>query len=322
MKIIKFGLAVLAGMATGCTSLPSGLQTAMSDLPNCLDSNYDGERRLFTMKGAAANSVNQQCLLAIAPRGDVSPGSALPEGSYTVYLANGGGGGAGGTMPGVAGGFASGGGGGGGGAGAKETQVTVNLTEGLYKLTIGAGGPGGSVCMPSAGFGGGPGWLGSPSNMVRVATGEIIAGTPGADTYVRPTRSQNERGTKRDGNGGTGPGQASGGDGGHTSAAGTGNKAAETGDRTARPQLSGTGGGGGFMPGNINRRGDVGGGGGGGGASSQGDGGGGGGQTPDRGELAPVRGSLGAGGGGGGGDAFGCDPGAQGGHGFIALRPN
>jgi len=38
-------------------------------------------------------------------------------------------------------------------------------------------------------------------------------------------------------------------------------------------------------------------------------------------DIAPTRGSLGGGGGGGEGNSFQCDPGAQGGHGFIALRP-
>ena len=38
-------------------------------------------------------------------------------------------------------------------------------------------------------------------------------------------------------------------------------------------------------------------------------------------DIVPERGSLGSGGGGGVGNASGCQPGARGGHGYIALRP-
>ena len=212
MDMTKLALSLLlVGIATGCASVRTTAPVSVSDLPNCFDANYDKERGLFTIRNDAGNPVNQQCLLTVGPRGGVASASRLEAGRYRVYLSNGGGGGAGGTLQSF---LHGGGGGGGGGAGAAQTEATVDLTQGVYKLTIGAGGPGGLVCLPGAGFGGGPGWAGSPSNMVRIATGELIVGTPGADRYVRPTLGQDVKmAGKPTGHGGSGPGQASGGSG-------------------------------------------------------------------------------------------------------------
>jgi hypothetical protein len=331
----------------------------MSDLPDCFAANYDSGSALFTIKNAVGNVVNQQCLLTVLPRPEVvsasrrqpsgpSGRSELTAGSYTVYLGSGGGGGAGGTAQAFSGG--------GGGAGAIESQGTVNLTEGTYKLTIGAGGPGGNACVMSwpnsggAGYasgpprpdgtGGGPGWVGSPSSMVRVANGEVVMGTPGADLYVRPSRARNERmAGKMDGHGGSGPGQASGGDGGRAATYGylSGNPKdlvkveAESGDSKVASGNSGTAGPAGVVPAHSGTAGAPGvvpardnrvGAGGGGGATSLGEGGGGGGERSDHKNIPPERGALGGGGGGGKGNLFECDPGAPGGHGYIALRPN
>ena len=338
MKISKLALLLVVGIGTGCTTVPP--LVSMSDLPNCFDTNYDKERGLFTIKNDVGNAANQQCLLTVGPpgdvvsellggiwdavtglfsagpRADVASASQLTAGSYRIYLANGGGGGAGGTLESVFG--TVGGGGGGGGAGAMEKQATVSLTEGVYKLTIGAGGPGGSACLPGLGFGGGPGWAGSPSNMVRVATGEVVMGTPGADTYARPTRAQSERmAGKMDAHGGTGPGQASGGRGGSNETKDRVKVEAKPGASKLASGLSGVGG----APGTVSvddKRSGVGGGG---GATSMGHGGGGGGESPGQKDIAPERGSLGSGGGGGEGSTSECDPGARGGHGYIALRP-
>src|SRR6185503_12041722 len=64
-------------------------------------------------------------------------------------------------------------------------------------------------------IGGSPGWPGSPSSMVRIANGELVAGVFGADAYRRPSRAQVERmAGPMDGHGGSGPGQTSGGRGG------------------------------------------------------------------------------------------------------------
>ncbi|HEY5292053.1 MAG TPA: hypothetical protein VIJ43_07050 [Burkholderiales bacterium] len=311
MKITKLTLLLLVGMGTGCTTVPPASLVSMSDLPNCFDSNYDKERGLFTLKNDVGNPVNQQCLLTVSPRGDTASASRLAAGSYRVYLANGGGGGGGGSLAG-----STGGGGGGGGAGAMETQATVNLTEGVYKLTIGAGGPGGTACVPGAGFGGGPGWIGSPSNMIRIATGEVVVGTPGADRHVRPTRSELERmAGKMEGHGGSGPGQTTGGHGGVPGGRYAAEAQGQPGASTLASGRSGVAG----APGEDDQR--SGSAGGGGGATSMGSGGGGGGESPGRKEIAPERGSLGSGGGGGEGNTSECDPGARGGHGYIALRP-
>lgn len=249
MKIVKLALAALAGAGAGCAALPSASPVAMSELPNCFASNYDAQGRLFTIKNLdeiwanpTKNPANQQCLLTVGASGGPASVSQLSAGSYTVYLANGGGGGAGGTMQSPIHGVA-GGGGGGGGAGAKEMQVRVYLTEGLYKLTIGAGGPGGGVCAPASNLAGGTGWAGSPSNVVRVATGEVVAGAAGADAYARPTLYQNEKlAVKgREGQGGSGPGQSSGGAGARPESAYAYSAPAEAGASTLEPVQAGVG---------------------------------------------------------------------------------
>lgn len=316
MKLNKLALSLLVGIGTGCTTAPPAPPVSMSDLPNCFDTNYDKASNLFTMKNAADDAVNQQCLLTVGARRGVASASRLMPGRYRVSLSNGGGGGGGGTVQAEAG--RGGAQGGGGGAGAKETQATVNLTGGIYKLTIGAGGPGGTACHPGAGFGGGPGWLGSPSNMIRVSTGEVVIGAPGADKYARPTRSQNEEmAGKMDGHGGTGPGQTSGGQGGRPETNVRPEVEADPGVSHLATGRSGVGGGSGpVLEGDSSS-----GAGGGGGATRVGHGGGGGGESAGQKDIAPERGSLGSGGGGGQGSSSECDPGARGGHGYISLRP-
>jgi hypothetical protein len=306
MKLTTLALSLLAGAATGCATAPPGPLIGAVDLPNCFDSNYDAQRDLFTMRNAAPDAVNQQCALT------VGPGSRLAAGSYVVYLANGGGGGAGGTVQAPN----RGGGAGGGGAGAKETQATVRLTEGVYRLTLGAGGLGGNACVSAPPFhlSGGPGWIGSPSSIVRIATGELVIGVPGADRYARPSRAQHDLSAgPMDGHGGSGPGQTSGGRGGAAHPM-TGERLAQAGQDRRTTGAVGMGG----TPGGNEDRSSAGGGGGG---TSMADGGGGGGESPGHANRAPQPGSLGSGGGGGEGGRFECDPGARGGNGFIALRP-
>ena len=404
MKILKLALAALAGAGAGCATAPFAPQIVISALPNCLESNYDAQERLFTIRDLndiwadpTKNPANQQCLLTVGPSGDVAAASPPTAGRYTVYLSNGGGGGAGGTMQSPIHGVA-GGGGGGGGAGAEEVRTTVYLIEGVYKLTIGAGGPGGHVCAPATNSAGGPGWYGSPSNIVNVATGEVVAGVPGADAYARPTVYQHEKlaGTGRPGQGGFGPGQTSGGAGARPESTYAYSEQAQAGASTRKSvqlelgtalasvminALPPTGAGGAsYASTDAKQRGetqnqtdqppprgslDSGGwdearpdpnyttrvvvgadtkglapegtgeggtpgltgvgrahpsGGGGGGATNEGDGGSGGGENLRHREQPPVRGSLGSGGGGGQGSRTGCDAGARGGHGYIAVR--
>lgn len=323
MKITKLTLSLMVVIGTGCTTAPPAPLTSISDLPNCFSTNYDKERGLFTMKDITGDPVNQQCLLTVRSRGGVASASALTAGRYRVYLANGGGGGAGGSVQVSA---DSGGGGGGGGAGAAEKQATINLTEGVYKLTIGAGGPGGTACQPDTGFGGGPGWAGSPSNMVRVATGEVVVGTPEADSYARPTRAQNEQQAgKTDAHGGSGLGQASGGHGDRPAntykiedeaTPGASKLASSAASKPVSGRLVAGGGAGSVSEDEKNS-----GAGGGGGASRIGQGGEGGGESTGQKDIAPEHGTLGSGGGGGEGGSSGCHPGARGGHGYISLRP-
>lgn len=316
MKLTTLALSLLVGIGAGCTNVRLAPPVSLSDLPNCFDANYDRERRLFTIKNDAGNPVNQQCLLTVGPRGDAAPASGLRAGSYTAYLSNGGGGGAGGTMQAFHGG--EGGGGGGGGAGAMEIQAEVELTEGVYLLTIGAGGLGGSVCVPVARLGGGPGWLGSPSNIIRVATGELVLGIPGAEKYVRPKRGQVEKTAgKMDAHGGSGPGQTSGGAGATPQSRYQLQAEAVPGASRLESGQTGVGGAAGGDYSKEDKRPSEGGGG---GAARLGPGGAGSGETLARKDTAPVRGMLGSGGGGGEGAAHQCDPGARGGHGYIAFR--
>ncbi len=309
MKLTRLALLLLAGIGSGCAIAPPASIIAAADLPNCFDSNHDAQRNLFTMRNAAQDAVNQQCALQVGPRGGAAS-RGLAAGRYTVTIANGG---AGGTMQAPRGG----GGAGGGGAGARETQTTVQLAEGVYRLTMGAGGPGGNACVFAPyHIGGGPGWLGSPSSIVRIANGAVVAGTPGADSYARPSRAQHDQSAGRmDGHGGSGPGQTSGGHGGDADSALGGAILAEAGQsRQSAGNFLGQGG----IPGGNEDRTTAGGGG---GATSRADGGGGGGESPGHANRPAQRGTLGSGGGGGEGSRFECDAGARGGHGYIALRP-
>ena len=276
---------------------------------------YDAQRHLFTLKGAAPDAANQQCLLTVVPRSRTASATSIPAGTYLINLSDGGDGGAGGTLRDTKGG----GGGGGGGAGARELQRVVDLTEGVYKLTIGAGGPGGSPCMatPAFTFGGGPGWLGSPSSLVRLDTGEVVIGTPGADKYVRPSKRENEkRAGNPDGHGGSGPGKTSGGDGGRIDITGFHPIRPEAGDSKA----GNAGGDPGIATPDRKNRVDDTGSGGGGGASTRSEGGDGGGELARHWIQLPERGALGSGGGGGEGTMFACSAGGAGGNGFMALR--
>ena len=309
MKLHCAAFSLIACIAaTAAVAAPPALP--VSALPDCLASNYDPVRHLFTLKNPRPDEPNPQCLLTVYPRGQASA-NRITAGRYLINLSDGGDGGAGGTLQDVRGG----GGGGGGGAGARELQRVVDLTEGVYRLTIGAGGPGGNPCIPTPNmvFSGGPGWLGSPSNLVRVATGEVLIGTPGAETYVRPKKGENEkRAGNPDGHGGSGPGKTRGGDGGRMDV--TGFQA-----DTPNPGQSKAGNAGGDAGVIVGDRRQVGGGGGG-GASTKGEGGDGGGEVQRHWIQPPERGALGSGGGGGEGTMFVCGAGAAGGNGFAALR--
>jgi len=331
--LLLAGAAVHCAQSRAADSVPENIPAAVPQsaaLPSCLATNFDARRELFTItqplvtlsprtgealdaKGAvlpaARQPVNQQCLLTVGPRASADR-PALAAGRYTLYYSDGGDGGAGGT--------ARYNGGGGGGAGAMQKRVIVDLAPGTYKMTLGAGGPGGVACndpMP-----GGPGYPGSPTSLSALSTGAIVAGTPGAEQWKRPTRRELEkmRGNL-DGHGGSGPGKAAGGNGGfntparaygatdgaQSAAAWVDSKAGGngTGEAPARFSGIGAGGGGGAGLGNGGDGGDT--------ASPVA------GRAPD--QLADI-GGLGAGGGGGQGDVNSCTAGAPGGPGYIAFR--
>ena len=315
MNPANFNFPFTACLTVACLAAPVATFAQPLTLPDCIAANYDAQRHLFTIRGAAPSAANQQCLLTVVARDRSNSAASIPAGRYLIHLSDGGDGGAGGTLQSIRGG----GGGGGGGAGGKEFERVVELAEGTYKLTIGAGGPGGSPCLatPAITFGGGPGWLGSPSSLTRLDTGEVLMGTAGADTYKRPSKAQNEKQAGNpDGHGGSGPGKASGGVGGHVDV---------TGFHAIRPEAGNSragnaGGDPGVAPVDRKNRMDDSGSGGGGGASTKSEGGDGGGELARHWVQPPERGALGSGGGGGEGTMFACSPGGTGGNGFMALR--
>lgn len=322
MKMTTLLLALPCIISAGCSTVaPSGAitNTANTNLPNCFDSNYSASQNLFTITRETKKVVNQQCELIVASANSPTSTQQLNAGTYMVSVSDGGGGGAGGTIqdgstfPGVD----HRGGGGGGGAGAAEKTLQLNLTEGRYRLTIGAGGPGGDPCSgPPNNFRGQSGWLGSPTNIVNLDSGALVMGVSGAENYVRLTRYQNEKNAGiADGRGGSGPGQTSGGQGTAFNSKGIVTAVATDGVDKVTPTQTIEGGDSGPI---IQAKVRVGPGGGG-GASSRSVGGDGGGEKPKL-SLDPAnRGFLGSGGGGGSGDVKGCSGGANGGHGFVAF---
>lgn len=297
----EFRLAIL------CLAISSAPAFAQNLVAPCGPANFDQSRNVFTAVNPAPDSVNQQCLLTIYPRGTVSnqtrqyPAFYPTEGSYIIELSGGGGGGGGGA--------AKDQGGGGGGAGAAPSRSTVYLNPGVYKLTIGTGGDGGS---PN----GGRTEAGNPTSLTHANTGELVAGFPGADVWNQVSRAAT------DGSGGVASlGGSSGGSGGDkvsTNGAKTENSA-QAGGASQTPGYSGTAGQAGNESGRSARtqnglvaQSNAGGGGG----ASVGSGGSG--QSADANAVAGV-GGLGAGGGGGRGGLNTADSGSRGGHGFIRL---
>lgn len=299
-----------AAFVAGCAAIAMPARAGV-ELPDCLARNYDITRHLFTLRNPKPDEPSQQCLLTVSAPGEPGSATRIPAGRYVINLSDGGDGGAGGTLRAAS----VRGGGGGGGAGARELQRVVDLVEGVYKLTLGAGGPGGSACMrtPTMVFPGGPGWLGSPSSLVRAATGEVIIGNGNADKYTRPSKASNERSAgNQDGHGGSGPGKTTGGRGGHMDVTGLKAEPAEAGQRRGANE----GGDPGVSFGDKNLASS----GGGGGASTKNEGGDGGGDLRSHWGQPPERGLLGSGGGGGEGTPNVCGAGGRGGDGFMALR--
>jgi outer membrane protein OmpA-like peptidoglycan-associated protein len=169
----------LALLCLAVTAVPTFAQNA---LPQCGFANFDQTLNAFTIKNPTADAVNQQCLLTVYPTGAAPsqsreyPALYPVEGTYVIELSGGGGGGGGaGTSKDRAGG-------GGGGAGAAPSRTVQYLSSGVYKLTIGTGGEGGSA-------GGGRTEDGNPTSLTKADTGQLIAGFAGADVWVQRTRA-------------------------------------------------------------------------------------------------------------------------------------
>jgi hypothetical protein len=178
-------------MFLACAAAIPAFAQSTSTTPLCGSTNFDRTRNVFTITKPAADVVNQQCFITVYAKGAMpsqaqqDPMSYLVEGTYTIELSGGGGGGGGGGTAKDAsakGGVPSDEGGGGGGAGAVPSRTVQYLAPGVYKLTIGTGGSGGSAS-------GGRTEAGNPTSLTNVYTGQLIAGFPGADTWAQQTRA-------------------------------------------------------------------------------------------------------------------------------------
>ena len=161
-------------LALLCMAVASVPAFAQSNSPMCGTTNLDQAQNVYTIKNPAAGAVNEQCFIIVYQNGAEPaearqyPGSYFVEGKYDIELVGGGGGGGGAShMQ----------GGGGGGAGAAPLRTTQYLTPGVYKMTIGNGGVGGSA------YGGATG-SGAPTSLTNAYTGQLIAGFAGADTWT------------------------------------------------------------------------------------------------------------------------------------------
>jgi len=285
----------------------AGSAFAQDGAPNCVFTNYDQGKDVFTVANATPSTMNQQCFITVSPAG--TPGRFV-EGQYEITLAGGGGGGGGGSAA---------EGGGGGGAGALPVRTVRYLNPGVYRMTIGRGGQGGVACLTA--FNGGRAGDGNPTSISEAYTGETIAGFPRAEYWAgRPAESYlvaSSRGTpailipEDDGSGGRGiGGQSSGGTGALLVKGGP--------DRLASDGTMLVGVSWGGMPGKAGnsvegrRLAFAGGGGGGAGFGNGGDG-------HSLGAKVAKAGELSAGGGGGAGGEGTCAAGARGGDGFIKM---
>ena len=176
-----------------CSSASMSSVFAQDGSPNCVLTNFDSSRNVFTVINPAPNALNQQCFLTIHPAGAATsgPGAQFVEGSYEILLSGGGGGGGGG---GGSEGWHIRGLGGQGGAGAVPVRTTTNLAPGVYRLTLGTGGRGGGSCVmtketatqvsyvePSTGL---RGFDGNPTGLSEAYSGRTIAGFPRAESWA------------------------------------------------------------------------------------------------------------------------------------------
>ena len=170
MKTAKVALII-----AGCAAIPA---FAQSGTPMCGVTNFDASRGLFTITSPApGGNLNQQCFVTVVSKAEWAGGppnlarSELVEGNYEISASGGGGGGGGSARS--ARGYD--------GADAIPLKHTRYLTPGVYRLTIGTGGPGGQACL--AEDQGGRGGDGAPTSLSEAYTGQTIAGFPRAESW-------------------------------------------------------------------------------------------------------------------------------------------
>ena len=167
-------------LALLCMAVASAPAFAQANSPMCGTTNLDQAQNIYTIRNQAAGAVNEQCFIIVYQNGakpseaSQYPGSYFVEGKYTIDLVGGGGGGGGGGTHMQ--------GGGGGGAGAAPVRTVQYLAPGVYKMTIGTGGEGGSAL-------GGPTGAGNPTSLTNVYTGALVAGFAGADTWTQQSQA-------------------------------------------------------------------------------------------------------------------------------------
>jgi hypothetical protein len=159
--------------AQGSAQIPAQV-TDWGGAPMCDTTNLDRTRNVFTVIGPAPGA-NQQCFIHVVPREQAAGPGQMVEGDYRITLSGGAGGGGGGVDRGSAGHRA---------ADAVPGQVDQHLNPGMYRLTIGTGGPGGIGCTNVT-----RGQDGGPTGISDATTGAVVAGVPRAEYYVRTIRS-------------------------------------------------------------------------------------------------------------------------------------
>jgi hypothetical protein len=186
MKLTGIAIAILGcaashAFAQGVIAPPAASASpVMGQL--CDTSRPDRTRHIFTIQGPTTQP-NAQCFVHVVPRDQVAGAGQLPEGNYRISVSGGGGGGGGGLENGTAGLR---------GHDAPSSTVTQNLTPGTYRLTIGAGGMGGAGCSTAT-----RGEDGAPTSLSRADTGQVVAGFPRAEWYVRTYRSDDPMASAR-----------------------------------------------------------------------------------------------------------------------------
>jgi hypothetical protein len=203
MKTAKLTLICLACAA----ALPAFAQNTTDS--RCGATNYDRARDMYTIVRSTNNVPNQQCFITVVPKASWQGGANDPstsqfiEGNYQITLAGAGGGGGAAGQPG-SGSRGKDGGAGSGAQDANTSTVSRYLSPGIYRVTLGAGGMGGTSGARSV--------EGAPSSLSNTATGETVAGFAGAENW-RPSAAGTTGGPASGGSAASGT-TAAGGDGG------------------------------------------------------------------------------------------------------------